>query len=116
MSGSKQNLLSETIEVLKSNGKVPADVLWVGVKPHSWKKNVDPMPIGSWANFASFADFEYDAGYGGNEVAGSLLVVGTDWWLERGEYDGSEWWEFKTLPRQPTSTTPLRRADLLERL
>lgn len=26
------------------------------------------------------------------------MVVGDDWWLERHEYDGSEWWEFKRLP------------------
>jgi hypothetical protein len=27
-----------------------------------------------------------------------IIVVGKDWWLERHEYDGSEWWEFKTMP------------------
>ena len=30
-----------------------------------------------------------------------LLIVGDDWWLERHEYDGAEWWEFKTLPCEP---------------
>jgi len=30
----------------------------------------------------------------------SLTVAGDDWWLERHGYDGSEWWEFKTLPKK----------------
>ncbi|NCB47635.1 hypothetical protein EOM81_11535 [bacterium] len=87
-----QNLLKETIEVLAENGKSEADVLWVGNK----KAYV------SWADFAEYAkNLEYDSGYGGNEIDGGLLVVGLDWWLERHEYDGSEWWEFKSLPIKP---------------
>lgn len=30
---------------------------------------------------------------------GNGVVVGKDFWLERGEYDGSEWWSFKTTPQ-----------------
>ena len=29
------------------------------------------------------------------------VAVGDNWWLERAEYDGSEWWEFKTIPKEP---------------
>ena len=36
-----------------------------------------------------------------------LLIVGKDFWLERVEYDGSEWWEFKTMPREPEETREL---------
>lgn len=25
-------------------------------------------------------------------------------WLERHEYDGSEWWEYKTMPTEPFET------------
>lgn len=38
---------------------------------------------------------------GTEEVATDLLVVGDGWWLERHEYDGSEWWEHKALPAKP---------------
>lgn len=31
----------------------------------------------------------------------SLKIVGDNWWLERHEYDGAEWFEFKTLPQKP---------------
>ena len=42
-------------------------------------------------------DFEYDDGYGGQELFGYIWYEdGT--WSERGEYDGSEWWERKERP------------------
>ena len=47
------------------------------------------------------ADVEYDDGFGGQTVAKDLLVVGDGWWLERNEYDGSEWWEFRRPPQKP---------------
>ena len=108
-----ENLLRETIEKLNLCGKTPADVRWVGTR--DTVKN-EPVPCGSWADFARFADFDYDDGYGGAEVNTALVVVGDDWWLERrGEYDGSEWWDFKTLPRRPREPTPLRPADMKDR-
>jgi hypothetical protein len=42
-------------------------------------------------------DFTYDAGYGGQELFG-FVVFEDGTWLERGEYDGSEWWEHKQTP------------------
>jgi hypothetical protein len=85
------NLLKETLQVLQEANKSPADVQWV-----QWEQF-----FCSWPEFAAAANFEYDPGYGGAEVVVSLKVVGSDWWLERGEYDGSEWWDFKTLPTKP---------------
>jgi len=42
-------------------------------------------------------NFNYDSGYGGQELFGYIWYEdGT--WSERGEYDGSEWWEHKTVP------------------
>lgn len=42
-------------------------------------------------------DFEYDNGFGGQELFGFIWYKdGT--WSERGEYDGSEWWEYKERP------------------
>ena len=44
-------------------------------------------------------DFEYNNGYGGQELFGYIWYTdGT--WSERGEYDGSEWWEYKKSPDQ----------------
>lgn len=44
---------------------------------------------------------DYDAGYGGAEVNTNLKIVFADGWLERGEYDGSEWWAYKEMPTKP---------------
>jgi hypothetical protein len=96
------SLLQETLESLAAEGKTGDDVRWVG----------DRIFWTTWEQFASVADHEYDSGYGSAEVRESLLVVGDDWWLERHEYDGSEWWEFKSLPKMPetqaTLLTPFR--------
>ena len=85
------NLLDETIHALQTACKTPKDVRWVGTRAAAW----------TWDDFASLASgIEYDNGYGGQEIHSDLVVVGDDWWLERGEYDGSEGWEFKTLPKR----------------
>ena len=85
------NLLHETIDALKENGKTEKDIKWIG-------SNEVEIPQ---EMFLKMADVVYDAGYGGQEVASDLMIVGDDWWLERAEYDGSEWWEFKTMPNKP---------------
>lgn len=92
------NLLKETIQMLNSSGKTTKDVKWVGsifVKT-------------TWENFENIANKEYDSGFGGEQVNLDLMIVGDDWWLERHEYDGSEWWEYKTLPREPKAQIELK--------
>jgi len=50
--------------------------------------------------FLDTLDFEYDAGYGLQEVFGTIWFVdGT--WMTRWEYDGSEGWEYHTVPQIP---------------
>jgi len=103
MSGT--NLLKETLDALKNSGKSPDDVLWVGI-PNRTRR---PPISFSWNEFAAIAEsFNYDAGFGGVEVEGGLRIVGCDWWLERSEYDGSEWWEFKTMPIKPDYAVPCK--------
>lgn len=47
----------------------------------------------------NLASINYDNGYGGQELFGTIVFKdGT--WLERGEYDGSEWWEHRKLPTE----------------
>ena len=92
------NLLEETTRVIKENGKRVSGVLWVG----------NSKARTTWNKFAPIANIDYDSGFGGTEVSEDLLVVGKDWWLERHEYDGSEWWEFKTLPVKPKKLIKLK--------
>lgn len=91
MNDNKTNLLIETLQTLAYNGKTTQDVKWVGSKDGEY--SID------WDSFAIIAgDTNYDSGFGTVYVNSDLVIVGSDWWLERYEYDGSEWWEFKKLP------------------
>lgn len=54
-----------------------------------------------WASFVAFMkSIDYDNGYGGQMLFGTIwLADGTR--IERGEYDGSEWWEHVVKPSIP---------------
>lgn len=105
-------LLAETMDMLEQHGKSGDDVEWIGAALDYHQKE---WAVGTWNDFIKLAaKIKYDSGYGGNEIRGSLVIVGKDWWLERGEYDGSEWWEFKRLPTKPTEYVPLRTSDIME--
>ena len=42
-------------------------------------------------------DFNYDEGFGGQNLFGNIWYTdGT--WSDRGEYDGSEWWQHQEVP------------------
>ena len=84
-----KSLLEETLGILKDRGIKPEDVEYV-LTSEAWM---------TWEEFADAAKkVYYDSGFGAQEVDASLKVVGTDWWLERAEYDGSEWWKLCTTP------------------
>jgi len=55
---------------------------------------------GTLADVLPQLDFEYENDYGVQELFGNIWYMdGT--WSERGEYDGSEWWEHKLCPDIP---------------
>ena len=51
--------------------------------------------------FLQKLDFNYDSGYGMQEVDGTVWLMKDHTWLERGEYDGSEWWAYRECPKVP---------------
>lgn len=85
------NLLNETIDFLKRYEKTLLDVEWIGN---------DEFTI-SMSDFCRLANVEYDEGFGYQNVASDLVLVGKDFYLERIEYDGEENWEFKMIPDKP---------------
>lgn len=89
-----KNLKEETLQIMKNHGKSMDDVIWVGCEDFA-------IPM---EDFWKLADTTYDSGFGAAEVAQDLIVVGEDWWLERHEYDGSEWWEYKVVLSKPEVT------------
>lgn len=85
-----KNLYEETIKALEKYGKKSSDVVMVVSFPL----------YTDWEHFKLNSLFYYDAGYGLTEINVNLKIVGDNWWLEREEYDGSEWWAFKTMPQK----------------
>ena len=83
------NLWEETVEILERNGLSFDDVKQVQVSEGYINKE--------WFKVKAMTT-NYDSGYGTAEIRLDLLIIGDGWWLERGEYDGSEWWDFKAQP------------------
>jgi hypothetical protein len=50
--------------------------------------------------FLDSIDVEYHAGYGGQELFGTIWCE-DGIWFTRGEYDGSEWWDKHKYPPVP---------------
>jgi hypothetical protein len=92
----RENLLFETIRALKEYGKTPEDIeFFQAVGGALELKTCD------WAGFVAYAETHfasYYPGHGSQEVPAALVIVGSNWWLERSEYDGAEWWSFKQKP------------------
>lgn len=83
-----RNLWEETNKELEVKGKSFDDVVAICGNDFQITKE----------DFEKYSNTEYDSGYGAPEVAQDLLIIGVDFWLERHEYDGAEWWEFKDMP------------------
>lgn len=81
------NFLQETKEVLEKYNKTFDDIIFVADCFHQ-------LCISPEEFIRRAENIIYDNGYGLEEI----VVVGKDFWLERHEYDGSEWWEYKSIP------------------
>lgn len=68
------------------------------------KKPEIVLPVGydakQYEDFLSKLNFEYYAGFGGQELFGMIWYTDGSW-SHRGEYDGIEWWEHNSLPEIP---------------
>ena len=99
------NLLTETLDDMKENGKTPDDVVYVRMTKDSgfWSSLDDSYPDEILIDFDTFkelANREYDSGYGSNEVNTSTAILFKDnTVMHRWEYDGAEGWEYIKLPK-----------------
>ena len=106
----KQEFLQHIIYPTGSNhSKVLCVEITIG-KPYVEQKEsflTTGYSIEEWDQFLSDIDEEYDDGYGGQELFGTIWYKdGT--WSTRGEYDGSEWWDYHSVPEIPEN---LNRID-----
>ncbi|MET3997523.1 hypothetical protein BjapCC829_28645 [Bradyrhizobium barranii] len=95
------NLLTETVAAIQESGHSTDDIVFIGSEEtgHSC----------TWEQFQILADKEYDAGFGSQKVAEDLIIVfsdGAKMW--RGEYDGSEGWDFSAPFKAPAAIQPIR--------
>lgn len=84
----KKTLLNETIDDIKLSGHTIEDIAFIGSLDGSYECTFE--------EFSQLADFTYDSGYGASYIATDLIIMfksGKMMW--RGEYDGSEWWEYQ---------------------
>lgn len=96
------NLLKDTKSAIKDSGHKPTDIIFIGSE--------DTGHQCTWDEFERIANVEYDAGFGAAEVASDLLIVFKDGQtMYRGEYDGSEWWEYSKPFKMPTTQLPIKR-------
>ena len=70
------NLLRETEEVLLEHGKLMSDIVFVSGNGHE-------IPLHNFIEAAK--SYDYDSGFGGEEVPLDPMIVGKDWWIERHE-------------------------------
>lgn len=89
------NFLEETTRELEYNGKTWNDVRFIRTS------NEQVQDI---EKFKKSMDFIYNDDFGSPEIPEDLIIVGDNWWLERHEYDGKEWWEYKELPKPIENT------------
>ena len=79
------NLKKETIKAINESEHSKGSVVFVGSSESDYGM--------SYEEFEKISDFEYDNGYGAQEVPYDLIVLFDDnSYLERDEYDGAECW------------------------
>jgi len=102
--GEIMNLLEELDEAIASTGHAPDNIKWMTLSYGCYKtpENIELKPIEGIKAYSDAYDLykgiEYDSGYGTQYLHG-LVVFYDNSWLERAEYDGSEWWEYHKVPQ-----------------
>lgn len=95
------HLLTETLADILESGHTPADIVFIG--------SVKTGHRCTWEEFQTLADVEYDASFGAAKVATDLVIIFSDGTnMIRGEYDGSEWWQYYPKLTPPEEVLPIR--------
>jgi len=95
------NLLAETILAIKDSGHKVSDIIFIG--------NEEGYCC-EWSEYKKLANISYDSGFGSASVATDLKIVFKDGaTMYRGEYDGSEWWEYSRPFNIPEKSKPIKR-------
>lgn len=95
------NLKEETLKVLNKEGYSMSDIAWAAIEYRNIKPKRFVLPPNTneetKISFIDTLNFLYNDGFGCQLVYGNIVLKDNSW-LERAEYDGSEWWAYKTAP------------------
>lgn len=96
------------IAKLLTEGKIASDevdeLCIIDCEGSYYEHNKRYTQIGGKINWDAMLDcfgrenWEYDAGFGLETFMGWITFKNSNTWLQRKEYDGSEWWESVTKP------------------
>lgn len=93
----KTNLKDETIKAVADSGHTPDQIIFIGSEETGHQC--------TWEEFLTLANRDYFKGFGAAKVATDLVIVFMDGQkIWRGEYDGSEWWEFSMPFQMPSES------------
>ena len=95
------NFLEETIDKIEAKGQTVENIVFIGSRGsgHSC----------TWGQFVELANFNYDDGFGGQEIPSDLMIAFSDGaMMTRGEYDGSEWWDYIETFKMPKEQKPIK--------
>lgn len=93
-----RNAKQELLKAIETNTIVCAEIYFNSAEKISLS-SLESQSKNYWDNFLSCLDKEYDAGWGHQYLYG-WVILSDGSWLERKEYDGSEWWEKRIKPLQ----------------
>jgi hypothetical protein len=106
----KNNMRNAKQELLDTIGSNIANLRCATIthSPFDWSEEVPSKKIvlkegysqADLDEFISKLDFEYDGGYGSQELFG-MVWFNDGYWMDRYEYDGSERWDWHKYPTIP---------------
>ena len=101
------NLLEETIQDIEESGHEIEDIVFIGSEKTGHRCD--------WDQFVILADRDYSRGFGAAEVAQDLIIVFSDRnTMTRGEYDGSEWWQYSKPFSEPEESRPINSLFIIK--
>ena len=99
------NFETATLDVLAYHNYNIEDIDWIGCREFC----VDIQDF-----FKAASKSEYDPGYGRPEMPFDLIIMMKDGsWFERREYDGSEWWQYIDVLKEPQITFNFKSTVIL---
>lgn len=94
-----RNLQKETLNAIVQAEKTVEDIAYCNITMGTTSNEQEELLKGKIFDIHKL-DFMYDNGYGSQKIDG-FIVFNDKTWLERSEYDGSEWWDYKECPSEP---------------